>query len=380
MTKTYDAIVLGVGGFGSAALFHLARRGVNVLGIERFGIAHDRGSSHGETRIIRKAYFEHPDYVPLLHRAYELWRELEALSGKQLYWETGLVLSGPPRGETIIGALEAAGRHGVRVDAMTLADARERFPLFAFAEDDAVVLEPEAGYLKVEDCVATHIEQAQRQGASLLTNQTVRSWSVAGSRVRVVTDKGTIEAPHLVIAAGAWSGAMLGRIGVSLSVLRKPLFWHDVSTPDWRETSAFYFERPHGAFYGFPSVDGQTIKLAEHSGGVPVDDPLTVDRGRHDVDLAPVHRFITESLRHVSPQPRRHAVCMYTMSPDAHFLIDRHPEYPQVVFGAGFSGHGFKFTSVVGEVLADLTIEGQTSRPVGFLGLERFGTRNAGSN
>ncbi len=371
MTATCDAIVLGLGGFGSAAMYHLARRGLNVLGIEQFGVAHDRGSSHGQTRIIRKAYFEHPDYVPLLIRAYELWRELEESAGRSLYAECGLILAGPPQGEVISGALESARAHGLRVEDIALAEARERFPLFSFADDDAVVFEPEAGFLHVEDCVTAHIEQAAQCGATVLTGETVESWSAAGDRVRVITDKQTYEAARLVIAAGAWSGPLFADLSLPLVVLRKLLFWHDVSAAQWADATTFFFERPSGYFYGFPSLDGRTVKLAEHSGGETVADPLTLDRDCHEADAAPVSRFVAETMQHVSPTRHRHAACMYTMTPDAHFIVDRHPEHPQVVIGAGFSGHGFKFTSVIGEALADLSIGGETSVPLGFLALDR---------
>ncbi len=371
MAATCDAIVLGLGGFGSAAMFHLARRGLSVLGIEQFGIAHDRGSSHGQTRIIRKAYFEHPDYVPLLIRAYELWRELEDATGESLYSECGLILAGSPRGEVIAAALESARLHGLRVEDVALAEARERFPLFSFSDDDAVVFEPEAGVLRVEACVTAHIEQAARHGAMVLTGEAVQSWSAEGGQVRVITDKQTYEAGRLVIAAGAWSGPLLADLSLPLVVLRKLLFWHEVSTPQWSEATTFFFERPSGYFYGFPSMDGRTVKLAEHSGGETVADPLTIDRECYEADAAPVSRFVAETMRHVSPTRHRHAACMYTMTPDAHFIVDRHPEHPQVVIGAGFSGHGFKFTSSLGEAMADLCIDGDTPLPLEFLAIDR---------
>lgn len=373
MAAIYDAIVLGLGGFGTAALNHLVRQGLKVLGIERFGLAHDRGSSHGETRIIRKAYFEHPDYVPLLVRAYELWRELEESTGRRLYTECGLILAGPSDGETITGALESARLHGVPVEAIPLEDARRRFPLFRFEESDAIVLEPQAGYLRVEDCVAAHIEQAIHRGASVLWNTPVRNWSVDGNTVRVVTDEQTYSAARLVVTGGAWSGSLLDSLSLPLTVLRKPLFWHVVHTLAWRDAPAYFFERSTGCFYGFPSLDGRELKLAEHTGGEVVADPLTVDRGCHEADVAPVAEFVSRTMNGVSSSPSRHAVCMYTMSPDRHFIVDRHPEFPQVVFGAGFSGHGFKFTPVLGAALAELAITGATSHPIRFLGLNRRG-------
>ncbi|MCA9075372.1 MAG: N-methyl-L-tryptophan oxidase [Planctomycetaceae bacterium] len=371
MTNVYDAIVLGLGGFGSSTLCHLAQRELNVLGIDQFGIAHDRGSSHGETRIIRKAYFEHPDYVPLLLRAYELWSELESQTGQSLYEECGLFLAGPPEGEVISGARESANKYDVPVDDVSLDEARERFPLFNFEESDAVVFEPEAGYLRVESCVSALVNQAVAAGASVVTDQPVVSWSADPGTVRVITDKETYQATRLVIAAGAWSGQVLNELSLPLTVLRKLLFWHGVSSPVWSEATAFFFERPQGCFYGFPSIVGQTVKLAEHTGGLTVEDPLALDRECYPFDSEPVSEFVRRTMKSVSPHAARHAVCMYTMTPDGHFIVDRHPKHENVILAAGFSGHGFKFTSVIGEVLADLACEGSTSLPIEFLRIDR---------
>lgn len=372
MRTTFDVIVLGLGGFGSAALAHVARRGCRVLGIERFSIAHDRGSSHGETRIIRKAYFEHPDYVPLLIRAYELWRELEKASERSLYVESGLVLGGAPQGETIRGALKSARQHHVQVEEISLSEARRQFPLLTFRDEDAVVFEPEAGYLRVEDCVTAHFNEALTLGATATSGETVLEWSADGDCVRVVTDRQEYVGGRLIITAGAWNGPLLQELSLPLSVQRKLLFWHDVSTPQWKEATAYFFERPEGCFYGFPSLDGRTAKVAEHSGGEPVENPLELDRQSHERDRAPVSRFVSQTLKHVSPTAKRHTACMYTMSPDGHFIVDQHPQYPQVVFGGGFSGHGFKFTPVIGEALADLALDGKTALPIQFLSLDRF--------
>ncbi len=376
MNASYDAIVIGLGGFGSSTLSHLAKRGLNVLGIDRFGIAHDRGSSHGETRIIRKAYFEHPDYVPLLMRAYELWAELEQETGQSLYDECGLFFAGPSQGEVVGGTLESARLFGVRVDELSLTEARERFSLFEFADSDTVVFEPEAGFLHVEACVAAHVDLAVRSGARVVTDEPVRSWSAEGQGVRVVTDQQSYSASRLVIAAGAWSSQILRELSLPLTVMRKLLFWHDVDSPAWSETTAFFFERPEGCFYGFPSLDGSTVKLAEHSGGEAITDPLSLDRDCHKADREPVSHFVRQTMRGMSPQPSRHAACMYIMTPDGHFVVDKHPQHAHIVFGAGFSGHGFKFTSVIGEAMADLVTEGETSRPIGFLGLDRPALRS----
>jgi sarcosine oxidase len=375
MSETYDCIVVGVGGFGSAVLHHVARRGVRVLGLERFDVPHEQGSSHGETRVIRKAYFEHPDYVPLLLRAYDLWRELESAAGRRLYHDCGLLIAGHPDDEAIPGARLAAKQHGITIEEPTLAEARARFPGFGIRDDFEVVFEPDAGFLEVENCVTSHVDQARAAGAVVHTGETVLSWESDGQRVRVRTDRGEYEAARLIITAGAWAGDLLNDLGVPLRVTRKLLFWHETTTGDYDLANggpAYYFDLPSGDFYGFPSIDGKTVKVAQHTDGDDVADPLTIDREMHPADVAPVSAFLAECLPKANPNPLRHAVCMYTMTPDSHFLVDRHPEYDNVAFGAGFSGHGFKFTSAIGEALADLALDDRTDLPISFLSLDRL--------
>lgn len=382
----YDVIVLGVGGFGSAALYHLARRGARVLGLERFGVAHDRGSSHGETRIIRKAYFEHPDYVPLLRRAYDLWRELEAETHRRLFHQVGLFLAGRPESEVVSGTLEAARIHNLPVERHGPEEARRCFPAYRFDDDFSIVFEQDAGFLEVEHCVAAHIAAAQSHGAQVQLDETAQSWSPEGLQVRVRTNRADYVAGKLIITAGPWASQVLPggptRANVEASrrfwaerlcVVRKPAFWFPAG-PQFDVASGnttFFFETPAGQFYGFPRLDGQSIKMAEHTSGDPVADPLTVDRTQHPADLARVAAFLQRFLPSVATTPVKHAVCMYTKSPDGHFFIDRHPDCDRVVLGAGFSGHGFKFTSALGESLAELALEGRSKLPVEFLSLSR---------
>lgn len=382
MSENYDVIVIGCGGFGSSALYHLARRGTRVLGLERFGIAHDKGSSHGQTRIIRKAYFEHADYVPLLHRAYDLWHELEAREGRTLLHPVGLFIAGSPECESVTGTLHAARMHGLPVATLTAGEAAHRFPGFRFSDEMIVVHEAEAGYLDVEQCVRAHVEAALRAGAELRTQETVVSWSSEGNRVRVRTDRSEYTAARLIVTAGSWAEQVLSACAASadvpwhnwLHVVRKPVFWfpagphHDVTAGN----STFFFETSEGQFYGFPRIDGATIKVAEHTGGDPVADPAAVDRSQHRADLERVQAFLDRHLADVDPQPALHSVCMYTRTPDCHFIIDRHPQYPEVILGMGFSGHGFKFTTVLGETLADLALEGRSGLPIDFLSAARL--------
>jgi sarcosine oxidase len=375
MSKIYDAIVLGTGGVGSAALFHLARRGLRVLGIDRFTPAHDRGSSHGETRIIRQAYFEHPDYVPLLLRAYELWAELEELSGEQLFHQVGLLQVGPRDGAVVSGVLKSAEQHGLAVEELTARESERRFPGFVVPPELTGVFEPRAGYLLVENCVLAHLQAAKNHGAEHLSETTVTSWRSEGSGVVATTDRGEFRAGRLVISRGAWAGELLSSLGVPLEVRRKHVYWFSATSPAYAATSGcptFLYELPDGVFYGFPSLPSNGLKAAEHSGGQTVSDPSADPRLFDQRDCERVQSFLAKHLPFVSGEVSRHSVCFYTMTPDEHFLVDRHPQHPNVVFAAGLSGHGFKFTGVLGHALADLATEGQTQLPVGFLRLSRF--------
>jgi len=372
-----DVIVLGTGGIGSAACARLAARGATVIGLDRFAIAHDRGSSHGQTRLIRRAYFEHPDYVPLLLEAYRLWHRLEEDVGRRLFDPCGLLLAGPASAEAVVGALHAARLHALPVECLAAAEAMRRFPQLTLDDDWVAVWEAQAGYLLVEDCVRAAAEVAIRHGATLLPGVTVRGWCVDGNGVVVDTDGGSFRADRLVITPGAWAADLLGLPGMRFEVLRKSLFWFRprlAATADFAPGPfpCFAFDTPAGFHYGFPALDDRGVKIAEHTGGGTVADPLGVDRTFDSAEGARVSAVAARRLPGVSPQPASHAVCMYTMTPDAHFCLGLHPDVPQVAVAAGFSGHGFKFASVIGEILADLALEGTTSQPIGFLRPDRF--------
>lgn len=375
MKNIYDCAVIGLGGFGSVSAFHLARAGASVLGLEQFDNAHDQGSSHGETRIIRKAYFEHPDYVPLLERSYELVEELEHLSNSKLYEECGLMVSGPSSGEVIRGIKLANELHQVPIEPIAVEEVSTRFPGFRIPLDFETIFEKQAGYLKVEKCVQAHWTLAEQHGATLIPDSEVTSWQATSEGFSIQTKDGEHHARKMVITAGAWSAKLLKDIGVPLRVVRKVLTWHPVRSQVYSVQeggSAFFFEMPEGQFYGFPSIDGQSVKLAEHTGGTEIDSPADLDRRLLSEDERPLTRFIDEVMPELQTNTAKHAVCMYTMTPDAHFLVDEHPDFAGLYLGAGFSGHGFKFTPVLGEALSDLVLHGQTRQPVGFLGLGRF--------
>jgi sarcosine oxidase len=371
----YDVIVLGTGGVGSAAAYHLARRGTKVLGIDQFPGGHDRGSSHGQTRVIRQAYFEHPDYVPLLLRAYELWRELEGEADADLLHQVGLLQVGPPDGAVVGGVLEAARLHNLHVESLTGREVEQRFPGFRVPDGAAGVYEPAAGYLKVERCVLAHLAAAKSRGAEFRFGAVANSWSSDNTGVRIVTDQGEFAARKLVITAGPWAPRLLSGLGIEMHVRRKHLYWFPTTDARYHEQSGcptYLYELPHGVYYGFPQIDERGVKVAEHSGGEVVADPTNDPRPLDPADLARVEAFLSEYLPGVGRPIGGRSVCFYTMSPDEHFLLDRHPAYDNVLFAAGLSGHGFKFTSVLGEALADLATSGETGLPIGFLKLSRL--------
>ncbi len=370
----YDAIILGIGGVGSAALFHLASRGARVLGLDRFTPGHDRGSSHGRTRIIRQAYFEHPDYVPLLFRAYELWDELGERIGRRLRHEIGLLQVGPPQSSVVAGVRESARQHRLEVDELNAREIHERFPGFRAEPDGIGLFERRGGYLDVEACVVAHAEEAVKLGAELQTGVEVRGWSAKADGIEVQTTAGQFQAKRLIVTAGPLAPQLLRDLGVPLEVRRKPQFWYPA--PDGyradRGCPAYLFDLPSGIFYGLPAIDEFGLKAAEHTGGAIVSDPLRVNRDLDHADHERVEQFLSVHLPKVGRPYRHHSVCMYTVTPDEHFIVDRHPADERIVFAAGLSGHGFKFTCVLGEALADLSLAGRTELPIGFLSLDRF--------
>ncbi|MDX1961864.1 MAG: N-methyl-L-tryptophan oxidase [Pirellulales bacterium] len=375
MAQVFDTIVIGGGGMGSAAAAELAARGERVLVCEQFPLGHHLGSSHGHTRIIRQAYYEHPDYVPLLLRAYERWAELADHGGQQLLFPCGLLSIGHPTGELIQGIQRSAAEHQLRVDPYTAGQIQQRWPQFTIPQEHVGLFEPAAGYLLVEECVRAYLRLASARGAALLENEAVISWRAGQTDVSVRTIHGEYHAARLIITAGAWAGHLLAGLGLPLTVMRQLSHWF--SPPPGGMWTADHFpcymvETPAGAFYGFPHVDQRGLKVARHYGARELPGPEYVDRAIDPVEASPAQAFFARYLPHLAAQPYESAVCLYTLTPDRHFVIDRHPQWPQVVLAAGFSGHGFKFASVVGEILADLALTGKTALPIGMFAMNRF--------
>jgi sarcosine oxidase len=354
----FDSVVLGVGGVGSAALLACARRGEAVLGIEQFAPVHDRGSSHGETRAIRMAYFEHPAYVPMLRRAYELWDQLQEESGAALFERVGVLQIGPPDGDVVRGVREAARLHGLEMDVLTREAVTERFPDFLVPQASVGLFEQNAGYLRVEDCVRALQERAVARGAQLWSETAVSGWRPTADGVVVETARGEVTARRLLVAAGAWMGAVLADrgAGLQLKVVRKTTHWFAARHKDaHRGGPVWLYERPDCVLYGFPRSHGR-IKAAQHSGGLVIDGPGALDRAVLPTERARLQTFVERWLPGVDPdRVEREEVCMYTRTPDGHFRMGELPGLPQVRYVAGLSGHGFKFVPMLGELLAGRT-------------------------
>ena len=373
--RIFDAIVLGVGGMGSATVFELARRGLRVLGLEQFDLVHDRGSSHGQTRVIRTAYYEHPSYVPLVQRSFELWHDLEQRTGEHLLTECGCLNVGPENSEIVRGASLSALEHNLAAEEIPNEELKRRFPIFHFPDGYHGALEQEAGLLYVEKCVRAHIDAARSLGAKVHANESVVEWSVNGNTVDVRTARNRYASARLVITAGPWASQLLARWGQYLRVMRQVMLW--IGTRDERQFRRDAFpiylaEVPEGYFYGFPVIDALGHKVAQHYGAPELRSPEQIDRTPGPADEAPVRTFLNQYLPMVDGPLRKAQVCTYTLTPDRHFILDRHPDHANVGIAAGFSGHGFKFAPVVGEIMADLVMSGPTELPIEMFRLGRF--------
>lgn len=381
MSKVFDCMVLGTGGMGSAALYYAAKKGWRVLGLDRFPPGHDRGSSHGQTRIIRQAYFEHSDYVPMAMDAYQLWAALEQESERKLFEPTGLLQIGAPEGPIISGIRESAVRHELPLREYDTNQLREAFPLFNCRDGDVGLYEEVAGFLRVEDCVETFADLAKSHGAELMNDVSVTGWSDGSAGFEVATSDGVLRCHRLIITAGAWASVLLPDMIPDLRVIAKHQHWFQIA--DDRVSLAegcptFFFERDNGYFYGFPSLGDRGAKIAEHSGGVEVPDPLSVNRDLDIEDLSRVQDFVHSCFNSPRAIHKAHSVCMYTMSPDEHFIVDR--AGPSLVFACGLSGHGFKFAPVIGQALVNL-LDGSERDDMAFLRCNRFNDeleRNSG--
>jgi sarcosine oxidase len=372
----FDVVVCGLGVMGSATLRELACRRLRVLGIERFAPGHDRGSSHGETRIIRLAYFEHPSYVPLLRRSYELWRDLERASGTKLVHLTGIAEMGPPDGVLVKGVLASATTHELRHDVLAAKELMRRFPAFRLPPQYVAVVQPDGGFVDAEPSIHAMLALARDAGAEVRVGECIGGIEPYAGGVRVVTDIGTVDAGAAIVTMGPWVKSLLPGFPAPLRVTRQAMAWFAPNEPalfaDDR-CPTFLIESRHGIHYGFPSDGEGRIKVAKHHHGNETVDPDDYDRKVSTADEALIRAAIAEHLPAANGRRLEGKTCLYTVTPDGDFIIDRLSGWPQVIVASPCSGHGFKFAPVIGEILADLAIDGTTRHDIGRFSLERFG-------
>jgi sarcosine oxidase len=373
VAERYDVVVVGVGGMGSAALYHLARRGKRVLGLERYDVPHELGSSHGVTRIIRLAYFEHPSYVPLLRRAYELWRELQTEAGEQLLHVIGIVEGGPRIFE---GVLRSCHEHDLEHEVLDGSDVSRRFPAYRLPPGIQVVHQPDGGFVLPERCIVAHVSGALARGAVVRARERVLEWDARENCVRVRTERGTVEAERIVLTAGAYSQDV-ARLPPGLVVAqRQVLAWLQPRRPELFAPDrfpVFNLALEEGHLYGFPVFGIPGFKVGYYDRGGETGDPELLPRETSPRDEEVLRPFARRYFPEGAGPTMALKACLFELSPDEHFILDRHPETERAVVGAGFSGHGFKFCSVAGEILADLALEGATRHDLGLFRLSRFG-------
>lgn len=371
---TYDVIVIGLGVMGGAAAYHCARRGARVLGLDANAFGHKLGSSHGETRAIRETYFEAPDYVPLVQRSYDLWQDLERRSATPLLSVKGAVYVGPAGHKLLEGVVTSAEQHLLGYERLSSRRANQRFPGFAVPDGWEAIYEGRGGVLQANACQKAHVDLARGLGADLHFGDAARSWRRKGGGFEVETDGDRHQAPKVILTLGPWACELLTELGLPLSGRRIPVIHFEPKDRlryDASAMSVYFWATPEGIYAGFPHFDGEGVKIMRHDR----DDtctPSTVRRDIADSDIGEVSRFADKYMPYANGGVSRSHVCLYTMTPDNHFVVDRHSDLPGLVYAAGFSGHGFKFAPVIGEVLADLALDGATAQPIEFLSARRF--------
>jgi sarcosine oxidase len=375
LAKQYHAIVVGVGGAGSPTVYELAKRGKRVLGLERFDIPHDLGSSHGHTRIIRLAYYEHPSYVMLLRRAYELWRDIQQRVGEQLLHITGSLDAGPSDSWVFKGSLQSCLEHSLPHEVLTGVEIGQRYPGYRLPHETLAVLQPEGGFLVPERCIVSYVQAAQALGAEIHGRERVLEWAPLGEGVRVTTDRDVYEADRLIITAGAWNATLLDCLDGLLEPERQVLAWLQPTRPEHftpERFPVFNLLVPEGRYYGFPVYGIPGFKFGRYHHLEEFVDPEEIEREPTLRDEQALRDLAERYFPDGAGPTMTLKACMFTNTPDHHFIIDLHPAYPQVSFTSPCSGHGFKFASVIGEIMADLAERGETRHNIELFRLDRF--------
>lgn len=383
MTYHYDTIIIGAGSMGMAAGYYLARLGNHTLLIDSDDSPHDKGSHGGNTRIIRHAYGEGREYVPLALRAQDLWNDLEKKSHLKIFTQVGSLGFGPKGKTPFIDEAVASGKaYDLEVESFSGHELRKRFPGLEVPDDYHGFYEPHSGFLHGENAIRAYRELATHFGAHLSFNNPVTDINAYDTAVEVHTEKGMFTARKLIVSAGAWTNKLTSKLGLELLPLmptRQPVAWFEASEDlfNMHRFPTFMPEiagsEENALYYGFPSIDGRGLKIGRHEYKDPID-PDTMNRefGYSENDESHLRAFLDEFMPDASGKLIKGIICIYTRTPDGHFIIDRHPEHDHVFIAAGFSGHGFKFASAVGEVLSDLVTTGETKQDISLFRMDRF--------
>ena len=371
----YDTIVLGMGGMGSATAYHLAHRGQRVLGLDSHDIPNVMGSSHGVTRIIRLAYCEDPSYVPLLHRAFQLWHDLEDKAQEQLLVTTGSLDIGPEGSMVFQGSLESCELHGLPYEALSGREINQRFPGYCMPEDLHAIHQPDGGFVLPERSIVAHVKGAIGAGAEIRGREQVLAWEPDGDGVRVRTDRDTYTARRLVVSAGAWASTLVPELAHAVQPERQVMGWFQPSSVEAFQPDrfpVFNLMAEEGRYYGLPIYGVPGLKVGRYHHLEEAIHPDTMDREPNQRDEETLRVLLRRYFPQADGPTMALKTCIFTNTTDEHFIIDLHPEAPQVVLATGFSGHGFKFCSVMGEVLADLAQNGISSHDISLFRLDRF--------
>ncbi len=378
----FDVIVVGVGSMGAATCFSLASRGVKVLGLEQFDLVHENGSHAGQSRMVRKAYFEHPDYVPLLEKTYALWSDLEEMAGKKLFHKTGIFYAGPKKNELLEGVKLSAQKYDIPLEHLNEKDCAKRFPSFKLPHDYEYLLEPDAGYVIPEEVVKRYCDLAISKGATILENQRVESWTDVNNTVTLKTRTTTYTAKKIIFTAGGFTQRLLPFLKTRLVTRRQVICWFQPKNPAWftsEKFPCFLYTTPDlpASFYGFPMLplgNGSGlmgIKIGYHAPGDAID-PYELHNFDREKESKMIKEFMSVYIPEGFQTVQTVKSCIYTYSDDGDFILENHREHKNVSLACGFSGHGFKFAPLVGEILADLSLEGKTDNPIAFLSSDRF--------
>lgn len=379
MSANYDVIVLGAGAVGSAAAYHAAKAGAKVLLLEQFALNHKNGSSYGYSRIIRYSY-DHPAYVALAKTVYPMWAALEAETGEQFYLKTGGLDFGPADDETLNNTFMSVAQMGIDHEELTAQEAMQRYPQFKLNDDWRVLYQPDSGMLRASRCVLAHIRLAQQHGAIVLSETPVTGIFLKDASVEVQTQAERFSAAKLIVTAGSWAGELLAtytNLHLPLQPLRCQVMFFDADNladygPDRFPTFIAHLSATYGtATYGMGAVDGSGVKIAFH-GGDAAAHPRTINYTPDTDTETRIRVFSNQHLPGATGAMVESRICLYTMTPDEHFILDHHPQYPQIAIGSACSGHGFKFSTLSGKILADLALEGHTAHDISLFNIGRF--------